>query len=303
MSTGGIRPFRRSDRDQVTALVNAHAQAVVPGAWVSVNAVLGQLEREPGEFLVDPWVVERTTLVADQRGRVSAAAHLLRYGAGPDVGPALRDTAEIRWLLCWPDSPVWPDASVAGLALAEASAAVLRRWRVRRMSADGTLPAPGVYGVPEQWPHVRALLERVGFVRGGRDELVYLADVQQLVRRRPPAPGLDIVRTLGVAGTRLTARLDGRAVGHVEVDTGIDGPGRITERGGWADVGNLHVEQGHRRRGIGSWLLGEAGDWLRLARVSRLLDYASPEEAGRRAFLGHCGFRLLARTAREWDLR
>jgi hypothetical protein len=26
-----IRPFRRSDRDQVTALVNAHIEAVLPG--------------------------------------------------------------------------------------------------------------------------------------------------------------------------------------------------------------------------------------------------------------------------------
>jgi GNAT superfamily N-acetyltransferase len=303
MTTGGIRPFRRPDRDQVAALVNAHAQAVVPGASVSVNAVLGQLEREPGEFLVDPWVVERTTLVAEQRGRVSAAAHLLRYGAGPDVGPALRDTAEIRWLLCWPDSPVWPDASVAGLAVAEAAVAVLRRWRVRRMSADGALPAPGVYGVPEQWPHVRALLERVGFVRGERVELVHLVDVQQLVRRRPPVPGLEVVRTLGVAGTRFTARLDGGDVGHVEVDAGIDGPGRITSGGGWADVGNLHVEPAYRRRGIGSWLLGEAGDWLRLAGVARLLDYGPPDDAGHRAFLAHHGFRLLTRTARDWELR
>ena len=121
--TGAIRPFRRGDRDQVAALVNAHAQAVVPGVSVSVNAVLGQLEREPGEFLVDPWVVERTTLVAEQRGRISAAAHLLRYGTSADVGPDLRDTGEIRWLLCWPDRPTccerkppcstcWPQPSI-----------------------------------------------------------------------------------------------------------------------------------------------------------------------------------------------
>jgi hypothetical protein len=31
MSSAEVRPFRRSDRDQVTALVNAHAGAVVPG--------------------------------------------------------------------------------------------------------------------------------------------------------------------------------------------------------------------------------------------------------------------------------
>lgn len=52
---------------------------------VSVNAVMSQLERDPGEFKVDPWVIERATLVADQRERIVAAAHLLRYAA--DVAP------------------------------------------------------------------------------------------------------------------------------------------------------------------------------------------------------------------------
>ena len=83
-----IRPFQRSDREQLTALVNAHAAAVVPGASVSVNAVLSRLEREPGEYVVDPWVVERTTFAAEQERRIVAAAHLQRYGVGADVGEA-----------------------------------------------------------------------------------------------------------------------------------------------------------------------------------------------------------------------
>ena len=49
-----VRPFRRGDRDQLTRLVNAHAEAVVPGMSASVNTVLGSLERQPGEFIVDP---------------------------------------------------------------------------------------------------------------------------------------------------------------------------------------------------------------------------------------------------------
>jgi hypothetical protein len=51
MSSIEVRPFRRSDRAQLTDLVNAHAEAVVPGMSVSVNAVLSQLERDPGEFI------------------------------------------------------------------------------------------------------------------------------------------------------------------------------------------------------------------------------------------------------------
>ena len=37
MSSIHARPFRRSDRDQLTQLVNAHAEAVVPGMSASVN--------------------------------------------------------------------------------------------------------------------------------------------------------------------------------------------------------------------------------------------------------------------------
>ena len=73
-----LRPFVRPDRDQITALVNAHIGAVVPNASVSTQALLSLMERDPGEFIVDPWVRERATLVAEQRGRIVAA--LARLG-------------------------------------------------------------------------------------------------------------------------------------------------------------------------------------------------------------------------------
>jgi hypothetical protein len=57
-----VRRFARSDRDQVTALVNAHIGAVLPNVSVSVQGLLSRLEREPGEFIVDRWVAERIAL-------------------------------------------------------------------------------------------------------------------------------------------------------------------------------------------------------------------------------------------------
>src|ERR1700737_394905 len=122
-----VRPFRRGDREQLTRLVNAHAAAVIHGMSVSVNTVMSQLEREPGEFIVDPWVVERATLVAEQRGRVVAAAHLLRFAADEHVGDSYRDYAEIRWFLFWPEAPYWPDSTRAAEALIDACLAQLDR--------------------------------------------------------------------------------------------------------------------------------------------------------------------------------
>jgi len=304
MSSIEVRAFRRADRDQVTALVNAHVAAVVPGLAVSVNAVMSQLEREPGEFIVDPWVRERATLVAEQRERVVAAAHLLRYREDETVGESYRGAGEIRWLLCWPQASYWPDAPEAGDAVLAAALAQLERWGVARTYGDGSLPAPGVYGVPAQWPHVRALYERGGFTHDGRVEIVFLASVDELPRAgAPPTPGLAVARSLGVNGTRFAAIVDDEVAGFVEVDTNLADGGKLARVGAWADVGNLQVAEQHRRRGIGTWLVAHAAEWLRLGRVERLLAYAWPEQDESIAFLERVGFRELTRTERGWVRR
>ena len=59
-----VRPFSRSDRDQLAHLANAHIGAIVPGWAVPTATLLSRLERDPGEHVVDPWVVGRSTVVA-----------------------------------------------------------------------------------------------------------------------------------------------------------------------------------------------------------------------------------------------
>jgi GNAT superfamily N-acetyltransferase len=312
MSSVQVRPFRRSDREQLTKLVNAHAEAVIPGMSVSVNTVLSSLERRAGEFIEDPWVSERVTLVAEQENRVAAAAHLLRYFPDERAGQAARDVGEVHWLLYWPQAPAgnpcWPDAERAAGALMTACTAQLGRWGVSRQHAGGELPARGVYGVPEQWPHIRALYRQAGFNHTGHTEIVYLARVKDLpAAAKPPVAGLSVRRSVGTNGCRLSAVLGQDVIGYIEVDTMDEGE-RMSRRGGWADIGNLCVTQAYRRRGVGSWLFGQAADWLRLARVSRILDYAwleGTDPGGQsyddyRAFLPAVGFRELTRTACGW---
>lgn len=313
MSPIEVRPFRRGDRQQLTDLVNAHAAAVVPGVGVSVAAMLSHLERDPGEFIVDPWVAARATLVARQNNRVTAAAHLLRYGSDDGVGPAYRGVGEIRWLVFWPEgprqsNPWWTAGTQAAAELVGACIAQLERWQVTSQHAGGELPVPGVYGVPEQWPHVSALYEQAGFVHDGHTELVYLARVGDLPRlANPPVAGLELRRTVGLNGTRLSAVLDGETIGYIEVEIRDDGE-RIARQAGWADVGNLHVSEHFRRRKVATWLLGHAADWLELAHVDRLLDYSyagGADATGQtyddgRAFLNALPFMLLTRTRRGW---
>ena len=312
MSSIRVRSFRRSDRDQLTQLVNAHAGAVVPGLSASVNTVLASLERQPGEFIEDPWVAERVTLVAEQQNRIAAAAHLLRYFPDERAGVAARDLGEINWLLYWAQTPAgnayWPDAAPAAAALMTACLAQFADWGVSRQDAGGELPVHGVYGVPEQWPHIRALYQQAGFTHTGHTEIVYLARVEDLPGlASPPLGGLSVRRSVGINGCRLSAVLGQDVIGYIEVETFDEGE-RLTRTAGWADVGNLQVNAPYRRRGVGSWLLGQAADWLALAHVDRLLDYAWLEGTDPggvsyedyRAFLPAVGFRELTRTQRGW---
>jgi GNAT superfamily N-acetyltransferase len=312
MSSIEVRPFHRRDRQQLTDLVNAHAQAVVPGLGVSVSALLSELERQPGEFIVDPWVSERVTLVAEQRDRVTAAAHVLRYYADERAGQAYRGAGVIRWLLFWPQAPAlnryWPDATGAAEALIAACIRQLEDWGVASQGAEGELPVPGVYGVPDQWPHIRGLYERAGFAHTGHTEVVYLARVRDLPHPAgPPLVGLSVRRSVGINGTRLSAVLGEEVIGYIEVEVFEEGE-RLSRRGGWADVGNLHVTGPHRRQGVATWLIGQAACWLQLAQAERLLSYAwlegqdptGQDYSAYRAFLAACGFVELTCTKRGW---
>jgi ribosomal protein S18 acetylase RimI-like enzyme len=308
-----IRPFHRSDRDQLADLVNAHAAAVVPGMGTSVAALLASLDRDPGEPITDPWVGERATLVAEQQHRVVAAAHLLRYLDDERAGESYQGIGEIKWLVFWPEAPAgnryWADAAGAAEKLIAACIAQFERWGVTSQGAEGDLPVPcGVYGVPEQWPHIAALYDRAGFRQAGHSEVIYMAQVAGLARpAAPPLAGLAVRRSVGMNGTWLSAVRDGEVAGYIEVEIREKGE-RLSPRGRWADVGNLHVTGKYQRRGIATWLLGQAADWLELAQVDNLLDYSyadtrNPDHrdpAGYQAFLAAAGFRELTRTRRGW---
>jgi len=293
MSPIEVRPFRRADRVQVTALVNAHVEAVLPGVSVSVNAVLSQLEREPDEYVVDPWAVERATCVALQRDRVVAAAHLVRYGDDARVSDSYRDSAELRWIVFW---PAHTDAADALLTHALATMA---RWGSRRRYADGALPAPALYGPPDCWPHVLAALTRAGFTPGERVEVILLADIAELGTGGPaPLDGLTLQRHVGDHATRFTATRGDRVVGFFEVRSDLTNGGALSRLAGWGDVWELHVAEDLRRRGIARWLVGHGADWLRLARVERLLHVAiGDDEIGAATRLG---WRELTRARRGW---
>ncbi|MGH3487033.1 MAG: hypothetical protein ACRDP8_03795 [Actinopolymorphaceae bacterium] len=301
MSTIEVRPFRRSDREQLTDVINRHIQAVMPGITVSVNTVLNQLEREPMEGIEDPWVDERTTVVAEERQSLVAAAHLLRYADDDRVPERYRNAGMIRWLVAAAPLSPWTGSTPAADAVVAAGLAQFDGWKVAGRLADGSLPAPGVYGVPDAWPHVRSAYERAGFVHEGTIELILVACVDTLrPPPEPPVPGLVARRSIGINGTRFTAFLGDEQVGYIEVEI-MAGTERLARFSEWADIGDLQVDEVYPRRDVATWLFGKVVEWLHLARIDRLLAYAWPEQSERLDLYRHLGFVELVRTARGWS--
>ena len=135
----------------------------MPGVSVSVNMVMSQLERDPGEFIVDPWVTDRVTLVAGQRRRVVATAHLLRYGGGEEVGDCYRDAGEINWLLHWsarrPTGCDWRGSSGCSTTPPPTSTITRRCWDASVSASSPARPAAGSTRGREidAWPAGRCL--------------------------------------------------------------------------------------------------------------------------------------------------
>jgi GNAT superfamily N-acetyltransferase len=300
-----VRPFARHDRDGLTALVNRHIAAVLPGGAVPVATLLSRMERDVGEYIVDPWVIDRHTVVGLEADRVVAAAHLKRYGADERVGASIRNAAEITWVIC---DPAHVDV---GTNVLEAAMARMGEWSVRIWYADGALPCLGVYGVPDAWPHVERLLVDAGFDDdGGQVEVVYAGDISHMPKPGPaPLEGVALRRVVGLLGTSFEAWIGGERIGVFEVEDshGISN----AQMARWADEANHWVRPEYRGHGIGTWLVRHGCSWLRLGDKNRLLAYAvekrargaEPMEATTERctpYYAQLGLHPITRTRRGW---
>ncbi len=301
-----VRLFARRDREQLVRLASAHAAAAIPGASIPSSVLLDQLERPVGEPIIGSWVQEQATLVAIEADQVVAATHLRRYVDDDLASSAYRNAGEVVWLLCWPQQ-LGPAAALLDAALGR-----LRQWGTDRWYADGTLPAPGVYGVSDAWPHISRLYAEAGFEARldrtspgvcAQRETVFagcLSDVPP--PGPPPLARLVLRRQLGSLGTAFNAVRDADIVGAFEFDDDLTRGGTNLAFAGWVDECNHWVHEDFRRRGIGTWLVAHAADWLRLGGKTRLMTYTS--EAGGTdqlsSYYARFGLQPVNRTTRGW---
>ncbi len=248
-SSPAVRTFRRSDRHQLTDLVNRHAAAVLPGVSTSVNTVLSSLEARPDEYVVDPWVAERLTLVTEHHGRVVAAAHLHRYRDEPDVGPTTGEPRSSNGSCTTPATASAPGPPAPPPRRRRTSCSP-RAWRPPRGGRHAGFrptehfPARGCTASP--------LSGRMSAQRwSGRGSCIRAprrcccsprcADRPTPVSR-PGGNALTLLRTLGSLGTRFTAFDGDRVLGHLELDTTVDRPERVGRGAGLAELADVEVD-------------------------------------------------------------
>jgi hypothetical protein len=287
-----IRPFRRSDRNQVTELVNAHISAVVPGWAVSADTVLSQLEADPGQYVNDPWVRTRETLVVVVDSRVVGAAHLRCYRDSPDVAPDHRGSGEVAWMVCWPNQ------ADAAAELLGAAFRVFESWGTRRIFADGDLPTPATFGIPDCWPHLEELLLGAGFrAAEGAVESLLAGGIETLPIADDSASE-QIRRSVGECGVRFTFGAGGTEQGRVETIDDCTRGGTLHRLAGWAEVADLLLPPDPGARGA---LLGAVADWLRTGGVANLFIALGREDVEEMGYLEGLGWRRLATVRRGWE--
>lgn len=293
-----VQHFATTDLPQLQRLVNLHLAAVLPGWALSEAALARHLERDDAQPITDPWVEERTTLCAVEDQRVLAAAHLLRYRDGAEIGADYRGVAEIAWFLAQPDRT---DAADAVLASARECMA---GWDVRRTHGWGSgLPAGPLWGVPDVWPHVSTALEAAGYRSSGHREALYggwLGGIPLPID--PPLTGLTIQRRVETYETRIAALLEGQEIGFCDVQPDLTDGGLSPALRGWAWLAGLEVHEDWRNQGIGRWLVQHAVQWLRLCGCDRIVLAVADdsESAGAGRFYRHFGWDVLVRETHGW---
>jgi len=302
-----LEPFRESHLAQLQSLINCHLGSVVPGWALSSHFISSHLGRNPGQYVTDPWVIERRTLCALERGRLLGAVHLLRYGSDPEVGGDFQRAGEIAWFLAWPPSP--PGRYLFPYSFAESAEALLRaalaqldEWSVTKQYASEDLWLPALDGVPDQWPHVAEAIAAVGFQPSPEAEEIVrfglLASVPE--PSKPPVSGVDLRRRTAETFVRFSAMLGQDEIAFCEWSLDLGSGGDVQALAAWAEVADLWVKDDWRNQGLGSWLVQSASALLRRGGYERVILAVSPERerSGAARFYERLGWSVLTRLQR-----
>lgn len=293
-----IESYRPALLPQLQGLVNAHLGTLVPGWALPESFIHDRLARHPEQIVLDPWVVARDTLCAVQAGRVVAAAHLRRYGVGPEIAAAYRNAVDLAWFLAVPSA-----VEAADQLIKEVLHRSVKLNASRVTAFDAGLPVPACVGVPDSWPHISEALARHGFRPDERRaEALYGGWLKSSSHASVPVDGLEVERRLGQFNICFWLRRGDEWLGHCECVADLTQGGALPSLRGWAVLFELEVAPSWRNRGLGTYLVQQVVAWLRLAGCDRVVvPVAAEDEAqGAGRFYRRFGWEVLAHEADAW---
>lgn len=292
-----IREFREEDLPQLTLLINLHITMLIP-AWGLPSAFIrSHLDLNPEQNIIDPWVIERKTLLAFSGEKLVAAGHLLRYGTGEDVSESYHNTGDIAWFVFFPEFK--EDAK----ALLDACLAAMREWGVLRIGAwDSGLPIPCTVGIYDKWPHLAQLFREAGFrPKPEREEAVWGGAIKRYRGGYAYAlGGFSIIER----EERFIARMHGEQIGYCLVKSDLTHQGAVPALKDWAELYEIEVNADWRRSKIGTWLLLNAMSML-ARKDCKYIVFAvaiEDERAGAGEFYRSMGWNLISRCEDGWEL-
>jgi GNAT superfamily N-acetyltransferase len=294
-----IEPYNTHHLPELQRLVNHHLSVMIPGWSLPASYIEQHLQRNPHQPIIDPWVAERKTLLAIEKRRVVAAAHLLRYGTEDDVGKDYKGVGDIAWLLAWGENL----DEAAGLL--NAAHEQMDTWKATQIFAwDSHLPATLSMGIAEVWPHLIQLFTQNGYAPH-RSEALYggwLRDIP--APTSPPLEGLTFKRSVGqIWGVNFVAHIGDEEIGFCECVPDLTEGGALPSLRGWAELGNLWIDDVWRGHGIGTWLVRHAVEWLRLAGCDRIVLACDQDDeaAGAGRFYRRFGWDVFTRIHDGWS--
>lgn len=295
-----IESFQAHHLAQLRDLINIHVSAITPGWAMSEQYIQRHLTVNPYQPIIDPWVVERKTLVALHRNQVVGAAHLLRYGTEEPVGGNYVGAVDIAWFLFWGGHE-----TLAGELLA-ACHQQMDVWNARsRFAFDSHLPISTYGGIPDAWQHIMAFFESAGY-QASHGGTVYGGTLDAIAAPGDaPLTGLTMKRT--VRGDRqavsFVAVLNGEYIGWSEWVMDLTAGGDLPALQGWSELVEMFVVEEWRNRGMGAWLIRHAAVWLRLAHIDRAVLHVDmdDEAEGAGRFYERQGWFPFARFKDGWQ--
>lgn len=293
-----IIPYVSERLTGLQALVNAHLELAISGWALPAEFVAERLTRHPEQRILDPWIIERQTLLSVEAEKILAAVHLLRYGDGDEVAPDCRDAGDIAWLL------FAPGAEEAGRELLAAARQQMRQWGVRVTYAwDTGLPVPLCSGIPDVWPHIRSLFAGSGFSADGGVEYIFGGELDAVSGpAAAPVAGVCVQRAVSGIETTFILRHNDEHIGRCECVADLTQDGRLPAFAGWGKLEVLEVAAPWRNRGLGCWLIKHAVVWLREMGCARIEFSVTPDDDARGAgrFYRRLGWERWLTLAKGW---